>query len=489
MITKEAIFGNPWHGLLGDGTIELESGTPVTDITIDGVEYPVQTVTGNLGDTRYYRSPDLSDPVTPQQVIDIGGEFKRDAIIYSDEFRYTPLAETSILESAYHWLLWDGTAQAWRKMKIEYTWQSLSTNISAASPAGSNCVYVELYRGDIFGVIDTDEDDTPVGYPSWSLVESWMIPYKYTGSAILPFIFSAYDPTYRELTIDSRRDGRAILIKIHTLRTWADNYLSVYFGPPLAENMIDDETLAIQDVWEVVILSDGTSIISKTQIVPEQVTIDSVELETRTTSDGDPYWILDSGEWKYYVPVTVEHKTDTGQYGYACASLVGAAYNKDGAVRLSWIIASARGVGIREDSADAYIGYQSLTEEQDPADFIPDYTVGPYSWTPDSEFVGITPNIPFSLNQVFGSASYTQTPLVQVLDNNNLMHDWDEFPSTPLAFERVANNVTGINDGSDSIVRVGPGAVDADVLTTPVYASFNHRSGAVVSSYEPIGFV
>jgi hypothetical protein len=489
MTIKNMIFGNPWHGRLGDGTIKIGTADPVNTITIDGADYPVKTVTGNLGDTRYYRSPDLMDPVTPQQVLDIDGEFKRDAIIYSDNFRYTPLNDSSILESAYNWLLWDGTAQAWRKMKIESTWQDLSANKEAASSDGSNCVQARIYRGDLFGVIDTDEADTPVGSPTWTLVESWMVPYKHTGNDIIPGLFGAYYPLSKQLAIDSRRDGRAILIKILSPRYWSDRRLSVYFGDPLASEMVDLDTVAVQDVWEVVMSSDGSSISSKTQVVPDQVTIDSPTFETRTISDGTPYWILDSGEWHYYVPVAVERKTDTGQFGYACASLIGAAYDKDGALHLSWVVASARSVDVREDSADAYIGYQSLTEEQDPADFVPDYTVGPYSWTPDGSFVGITPYIPFSLNQVFGDASYTRYPLVQVFDNGDMMHDWEEFPTSELAFDNITNNVVGVNDGSSSISRVAPGAVDTGVLTTPVYASFDHRTGAVVSSDEPVGFV
>ncbi len=87
MIVTNASAGNPWHGRLGAGSIELVSGTPITSITIDGVAHTVKSVSGNLGNTRYLKAPGLAAPTTPDMVAAEDGEFLADAVLFSDEYR------------------------------------------------------------------------------------------------------------------------------------------------------------------------------------------------------------------------------------------------------------------------------------------------------------------------------------------------------------------------------------------------------------------
>lgn len=111
MIVTNASAGNPWHGRLGAGSIELVSGTPITSITIDGVAHTVKSVSGNLGNTRYLKAPGLAAPTTPDMVAAEDGEFLADAVLFSDEYRYSPLCTEKVVASAGRWLLFDDTEQ------------------------------------------------------------------------------------------------------------------------------------------------------------------------------------------------------------------------------------------------------------------------------------------------------------------------------------------------------------------------------------------
>jgi hypothetical protein len=84
---------------------------------------------------------------------------------------------------------------------------------------------------------------------------------------------------------------------------------------------------------------------------------------------------------------------------------------------------------------------------------------------------------------------------LRVVDElGNVLHEWTDagmMADHPIAvgWKRITNNVVSIEYDGQSIARVGPGAIDATVMDLPVYASFNPRTGVIVSSATAIGFV
>ena len=90
---------------------------------------------------------------------------------------------------------------------------------------------------------------------------------------------------------------------------------------------------------------------------------------------------------------------------------------------------------------------------------------------------------------------YVAERALRVIDElGNVLHEWTDtemladYP-VPIGWKRITNNVVSLEYGGQSIARVGPGAIDATVMDLPVYASFNPRTGVIVSSDEAIGFV
>lgn len=469
-------WGNPWHGKLAAGTIELVPGTPVTSITVDGVAHTVKSVSGNLGDTRYYKPPYLpDDPETPAQVAALGGKFTRDMVLFSDSFRYSPLAEKSVLANEYEWLLWDATALAWRKMKIAAAWQPLSSDQNAPSAEGANLVQIMIYRGDIFGRIDVT--DTAPAAPSWTLISTSMLPYKYSPADVF-YRFGAYSPANLDLKIDSRRDGQHIIVSIYGYRTWNPGGRSIYYSPPPGA-LIKDDAFCLQDAFEVAFDNVGATVSSISEIAATQIdVIPKPQNQLRTLSAGAPYY--DSPSW--YVPVEVEFKVDTGPHGLYDAALVCAAFDGGGAAHLVYLVATGQLVTTHVESADVYIGFNDGSS-------VPSYGVGPSAWTNESSWYGLHPRVPFSLNYTIGGDSAVHSRSFRLIDGGNTLQEWTTPFSSPVDFVQVTNNVVSLNVGGSSIARVGPGTVDATAMASPVYASFNHRTGAVYSSPNPIGVV
>lgn len=487
MTTSNAMFGNPWHGKLSTGSIELVTDTPVTSITVDGVAHTVKTVGGNLGDTRYYKPPYLpDDPVTPQQVIDLNGKFKRDMILFADSCRYSPLNDGQILEitesagsGTIEWLLWDTTALAWRKMKISYAFTDLSTNVNSPSAANSTCMNFSLYRGDLFGkIFDTTETT-----PTWTLVSTLQtLPYRYVRGTAFYGYGGAYCPSGRKLGLDARRDGARIILQIASSRAWnIDSFKQVDYYPAPSYSLLEvSSTVFLQDAFELILEDDGATIASITGINVTQETVTSQPSDQmRMVSEGEPYFV-EPESW--YVPISVEWKVDTGVYGIGSSSYVSACYDASGAKKFAYIVATARRITTWVESADVYIGFNDGSE-------VPEYTVGPTSWTNESAWYGLSPRAEFKENYVIGSPTYTDSRSYKLTDGTTVIQEWADVFDSSVLFTQTTNNVVSLSVGADSIGRVGPGAVDITVLENPVYASFNPRTGVVVSSASPIGFV
>lgn len=465
----DVVFGNPWHGRLAAGTIELETGTPVDSITIDGTEYDVKTVSGVLGDTRFYCAPPYpsTDPETPDEVAENNGTFKRDMILYSDSFRWSPLSDKSILDDYYHWLLWDSTAGAWRNMRISVDWSTLSTNPVYPSSDNSTSATVLIQRGGIFGRIDHNIEDTPDTPQSWSTVGTVYIPYKYIYNNIPGF--SVYSPVSRSLMLDARRDGLRILLGIYSSNDWA---LEVNVG--------------LRDVYEIILADGGTSVVSSSQVSPptETPTPSSPNL-FRHVSDGTPYYVDEGFSWNWFLPTEIEQRyTTISCYGGYCVS----GYDKNGVAKLMYFWKQSTRFSDRLVSGDFFIGD---TPPDDPA---PDYDVGPTSWSPLIDFVGKPWLVGTEPNYSAGDFVNTDSAELMIKDElgeivETIEVDYDDGESGPYIPERITNNVASVNKDDVSFMRAAPGSADYSLIALPVFATFDHRSASIMSSADAVGVI
>lgn len=475
-MTTDLVFGNPWHGKLAAGTIELEAGTPVASVTVDGATFGVQSVPGNLGDTRYCCRPPYppEDPYTPPAITALHGVFKQDMILYSDSMRWSPLSNKAILDTVYQWLLWDTTAGAWRKMRVYMDWKTLSTNPGLPSAEDSPCVDVFVQRGDIVGRLDHDIEDTPDGTPSWTNVGVAAIPYKYTVTDFTALYGGMpYGPLERSLSIDARRDGLRIMVSIFSDDSWNPYALA---------------GTRLRDVWEIVISDGGASVTSFSQIVPpeEWPTAPSPDL-WRHVSAGAPYSIDSEGWSNWGVPVVIQ-KRETVEYFRGERVL--AAYDKDGAPRLMYYIKH----GIKY-SDYTFPGY-ALIGSVPLGDPCPAYSTGPTEWSTTWPPGAIFPeyaNPDFTGASSYTDISVTSSAQIDAKHAGTVIATaatvWDDPGDHPPAVQRITNNVSSINVGTDSLMRVGPGAAHVSTLALPVYATFDHRADAVYSSAAAIGVV
>lgn len=468
-MTTEVVFGNPWHGKLAAGTIELEAGTPVASVTVDGATFGVQSVPGNLGDTRYYCRPPYppEDPYTPPDITALHGVFKRDMILYSDSMRWSPLSDKSILDTVYQWLLWDSAAGAWRKMRVYMDWKTLSTNPGLPSAEDSPCVDVVVQRGDIVGRLDHDLADTPDGTPSWTNVGTAAIPYKFTMDDLIDDEFSIYSPVARAASIDARRDGLRILFSIYSSDDWRF-----------------DIGGGLRDVWEIVLAESGSSVTSFAQVVPPMETPPTpVPDMSRHVSSGAPYGV-DSGSFtSWYVPCVIEVRDIEH---YFRGQRVVAGYDKSGSARLMVYMKHGTRYSDTPISGDALVGSVPL------GDPCPGYTTGPTEWSESWPSGAIYPELG-DPNFSIGTTVVTAAAQIDVKHAGAVIATaattYDDPGDQPPTVQRLTNNVSSINVGTDSVMRVGPGAAHVSTMSLPVFATFDHRAGVVHSSASAVGVV
>lgn len=500
MTEKNAIFGNPWHGKLAAGTIELVPGTPVSSITVDGETFSVQSVSGNLGDTRYLRSPDLPDPPVITAVSALNGEFKRDAVIYSDSFRWSPLSAIGVLETKYHWLLWDGTAQAWRKMKIQYAWQTLSTS----SLAGSDCCYVTVWRGPLAGRLNRVESQDYVQ------IADFMLPYTYATDPRRRPSAAGYDPAGRQLSIEARRDGRRFVLRIAAKRVDPiDPDVSVGFPPGYV--IWDTTATYLFDVFEVVLSDDGSSAATPGSVWPPAGPVKNPRTVWSWAVSGDLYWdapALDEGYpgyvWtRYFVPLTMT-STMYAEASVYTSGMLTASYDKDGVLRLPTYEAISEVVSTGVITGDYVLAPHPLAEGRvyfpetdDPADHIPAYSVDTSEHEGDVLAFSTYSDLFQPLSGTFASSArdyaYTSSDEVQhtvrIIDGADTLKTWSSPIEETIAFHDLTNNVVDIRTAAASLIRVGPGKVHDGSMSLPVYATFDHRAEAVYSSAAPVGVV
>lgn len=487
MTTQEAQFGNAWHGRLGAGTIELVPGAPVGAITVDGVAHSVKAVAGNLGDTRYLKAPGLPVPTTPGSVTAANGEFKNDAIIYSDDFRYSPLSNKKVLNSRTHFLLWDTPAGRWRKMRIDY----VVLTVPSSPTSADNSVRCQLYRGPLFGQLDTV--DAASVADTFTLVSTFFLPFLINWSAW--GVGYPYDAG-REVHIDARHDGRRVLVNIYS---YSDAGWSIVndgqqpWAYPEPHTLLSTiPTLMLVAAWEITITETGNGMTGPVSVIPTLASLPAApSAQRRYTSVGSPFWTgpFSGNSYNYYVPATAETRTFQGALGgTARGHWLNAAYDAAGAIRAAHYYAFTNNTYLRTQSADDFIGLVSIPNGDDPASHVPPYN-GPTGWFDISNGAG-DPFSPYSINRVNGPVEPTFLLRHQIRENGDtVLYEWTGYPTAPLEFHRLTNNVVEIRQGTQSIVRVGPGVVDSTPIAQEAYASWNPRTGQLLSSTSPIGFV
>lgn len=504
MIVKNAIFGNPWHGKLSTGSIELVPGTPVTSVTVDGVEHAVETVTGNLGNTRYLKAPGIAEATTPTGIAALDGEYMNDAVLFSEEYRYSPLADYAVVSSEDQWLLFDETLQRWRKMNVGHTFGTPSNNPESPSPAGTTVVAVTFHSGIEFGKFDRMDGETTTDAQTFLSSKNLGLTYAYT-PLTRPSSYP-FDPTTMNVSIAVRPDGRAILVRLEALR-WEGYGITDATGISGAPiNIYDDSVPWIFNVWEVPLNDDGSAVSTPVEIWPDVANVTEadgwVEYQiTDITSIWYTYGLQPGGNYlaTYYVTCTFSFSSnynvaETSDWGYETSIIVNADYDKDGNKRLHYFRMSSNPTEASIRTADTIVGTHEDTSPFDPEDFMPS--------TPSisTDLFRHEPNFAtYFFPSDYGGRIFENWNAVSVdIDTHAIcgiyedgvaLYEWDTQPPGTLSFRWKTNNVSELYTGTTSHLRIGPGAVDDSALTTSDYASFNPRTGVIVSSESPIGFV
>lgn len=497
MITENVMFGNPWHGKLAAGSIELVPGTPVTSITLDGVEFSVQSVTGILGDTRYHMAPaDRPVPETPAMITAQNGKFERDFIIYSESMRYTPLHDVSIFPGN-GFLLWDTTATRWRQMLCGLSGSAL-TGYTSRPPEGTNVATWNFTRFDqVFGEFGRDEVT-----PTSTVIDSGYIGYTYKWDPFFqPVVPQAWDWKIAcSLSFDASRDGKQVLVSVI-------GYPEGSYPTPVAG------TQRIAAIHKFTLDDTGENILTgPTEMLPTRA---QSTIVWDGVHDGDPYLI----EWtdgapagyKYYDYVQPVSATFEGHWENSISRRILAAHDATGTAKIMYLrdVRNYDISGGYSGGISLGFGYSGLvtigTVLPPPPAEDPDFPVGPLSYDYTGSLAeqwfgdpgAYTTGYPYVINMrtmVMDDGRVNDKALRVIDELGNVLHEWTDadmlldFP-VPVGWKRLTNNVVSLEYGGESIARVGPGAIDATVMDLPVYASFNPRTGAVVSSDSPIGFV
>lgn len=498
MITREAMFGNPWHGKLGDGTIELESGTPVTDITVDGVEYPVQTVSGNLGDTRYHLAPaDRPVPVTPDQVTALKGKFERDFVIYSDSMRYSPLVSGALFESN-GFLLWETVLELWRKMQCILQGTNLA-GYGSRPPEGASVATWSFDRwSPIFGKFGL-----PQVTPSSLISDSGYIGYTYKWDPFFRKVTRGWEWKLNcSLTFDASRDGKSILASVIAYPEGS------YPTPPTgSERIAAIHSFTLDDTGENVLTGP-------VEVLPEETTS---TMYWACQHDGDPYLL----EWtdgappgyKYYNYLQPVACTFNGHFEESVSIRILAAHDKEGTAKIMYLrdVDNYDVSGSFTAGAKLGVGYEGMVpvgyDLFDPpaeASGVPAASESTYDvtgttadqwWAPPIDELNFVWPLVINTSTLGMTRDLVHDRALRVVDElGNVLHEWTDagmMADHPIAvgWKRITNNVVSIEYDGQSIARVGPGAIDATVMDLPVYASFNPRTGVIVSSATAIGFV
>lgn len=508
-----AQFANLWHGKLRPGAIELVADTPVTTITIGEVTKSVQTIDGNLGVTRYCKAPGLPVPVTPDDVAALHGELKNDFILYSDKFRYSPLSPQNMLVSPQQWMLFDGTAQRWRRMSASILQRPLSNSSTYPSPVGTPSIEIIVDRGPVFGNVDYLQGDPTPAPGSSSYVGSQTMPLTYAYSPLHRPTSSTYKPDNRDWSIEPSPDGRKILVRLEAERWSGFEIPPEASGLPGTIYVYDVAKKWIFNVWEITFSADGSTMAAATEVWPDRPIATFVPwVEVQMTQNGSVYWtetvVVGDPTKKtvyYYLPLKVETRSNAIAQ-YDTSIMINAAYDKDGVIQLTHFRMYSENV---RTSMISYHGVLITTGSglvmpvtDDPAAHVPTYWFDNawHRYEPSSPGIDYTPLLYGQYGQGSNGVLPKNGELDDVITNSyvckievakgtTVLKSWSAPFSGPLSWSWKTNNVVELYTGTTSLLRVGPGVVDDTPISVSGYAAWNPRTGQLLSSVTPIGFV
>lgn len=515
MSVSDLVFGNPWHGKLRPGQIELQPDTPLSSITFDGVSLPVQAVSGTLGVTRYHKAPGLTAPPVNAALSAAHGGLKDDFILYSSQLRYSPLSAVSPLTNELEWLLYDGTAQRWRRMSFGVTVNNLiSTNFNAPSPEGTPVINVYVWRRHIVGDIDRVQGETGPATPSPTMIGSQNLPLIHAYSPIHRPTAYAYKPDNVLWSIDPSPDGRKLLVRLEA-RRWDGFELSAWNGN-VPFQVYDATQSWLFGVWEITFNADGTIMSTAVPVWPDVAAPPPIPvspnpaqpprldyIDYKLTVVGSPTWqVVPSQEFPdynaviYQIPVSI-HNTGVNPYiQFDTSIMLNAAYDKDGNINLVHFRMYSENTYDVVSNFDAYLGTVYVLKTDDPANHIPEHNFNTQTIHFSSWASGTGANVVFTLypqiKQMWNTVQTGGFNYIQKIDiqkGASTLKSWTGSWSGPMKWRWKTNNVVEIYVGSESKLRIGPGVVDDTPVSLTGYATYNPRTGQILSSETPIGWV
>lgn len=502
---SELVFGNPWHGKLRPGQIELEAGVPVSSVTLGGLPATIKTVDGNLGVTRYHKAPGLPTPPANAEITAAKGALTNDFILFSSQFRYSPVSTASVLASDMEWLLFDGAAQRWRKMSMTVSVNNeISKTYSAQSPAGTRVIQITVSRKAIYGDIDRIQGESGPSVPPMTQVGSQDIPLIYAYSPLHRPTPSSYNPSQLLWSIDPAPDGRKILLRLEALR-W-DGFSSAHTGDSLF-NVYDASQTWLFGVWEISFAADGTTMQTAVPVWPDRPAPpawpDYMDF-TLSTAGGVSMEVTPSVEFPdknivdYWIPVSVAQTGKTINQ-FDTSIMINAAYDKDGVIQLTHFRMYSDNSLSYVYTFDAFLGRKYVLKTEDPATQIPDhnFTTTPIRREPWSVVGGvgiaavimsIYPQIKNMRNNAStGGVNFVQK--LEVAKGSDVLKSWTGKFSGAMRWRWKSNNVVELYVGTESKLRVGPGVVDDSPVSINGFSTYNPRTGQLLSSNTPVGWV
>lgn len=430
------LFGNPWHGTLTDSGMTPDGGTLLTSVEGNNgsggtttFDYIAPVVGENLGNTYYYKQPEIAEVDNPDLIAESGGELKNDAILFGSTRRYSPFGGDPML-GLRQWLHY-GSDGKWRKMALSIV------------SLGSETTTVRVHKHQQFGVMNKEvvaED-----------------------SVIADLTLSGIVCTSTVLSdVDARYDGRQIIV--YLLGKWtALSDPSIGGTVPPFDNYNER---AIAAVWRIDVPADCTSA-TATRIWAAALGSGEGSFDRSWyVPAGDLYF--DSGNNHYYQPYSGIYQGDF-DYVYSVERLIGAAFDAEGTIHLIKFLYQSTKIGVWADvSGDSDQGFT------------------PVEFTPRGG------DLPFTKPGTFSSTSHPTevTVSIDIKSNSTVLKTISGLPDPALFAFPITNNAFDLRSSSASSCRVGPGCIEDSVISgDSPFASFNPRSGEVVSSDSPIGFV
>ena len=452
-------WGNALHGRLTPDGLRLNSGTiidSVSSLGMSGVPQVFSYIPPNGGDTRFLKNPSLPAPETPDQLKAIGAEYRNDCILFGVDRRYSPFCEAGLVNER-QWLHL-GTDGRWRKMSLQI------------DVVGGEVNTVSVIRHEVFGELN-----------KFTAAESTVLTELNLVGA------SCYGPEI--VDVDVRHDGRQIVVLLY-------GFLAPFYDPAVVSGVWEQSgQKTIVAGWTIDVNMECTAATASRFYLIEQPTTWAEEVPDSYAGSGDPYLVvkpeggdphLQEAFWYQHVLKELAHNV----FHFKFERLIGASYSADGTLHV---------VKYRYEStkAAAHFKYDGTWLIVRRAIWV--YFSGTTSgWV----YVGpgeAPPSVAVELRGTYDLANYplTEIPVpavttftISVEDNGTEIKDFEEPPAPVVYGKRLTNNVFELRNDARSLIRAGGGASDLTEIEGAVsHASFDHRSGQLLSSATVVSFV